>query len=196
VIWLRLDRGQLALVLLSTALFVAAIVVLLLPAPALPGPATHASRAGSPPGFDVALPSIANDPAGPLVDANPFDASRQPPATRRTTLGTEGGDEQAMPAAFTLLGTVITGNGRDMAVIRANPAFPTGATYRVGDEPLPGYRLTSIRRDGVTISGNGQLFELEIQKAGEARAPQGLRGAGYQGDFGDVDEDQGEEANQ
>lgn len=194
MIWLRLDKGQLALVLFSAALFVAAIVVLLLPAPALPEPAAPTSRAGSPPAFEVPLPSMANDPAGPLVDAHPFDASRQPPARRRTTLGTEGGDEQAMPAAFTLLGTVVTGNGRDMAVIRANPALPTGATYRVGDEPLPGYRLTSIRRDGVIISGNGQLFELEIQKAGQARTPQGLGGAGYQGDFGDIDED--EEANE
>jgi hypothetical protein len=196
VIWLRLDKGQLALVLFSVALFVAAIVVLLLPAPALPEPAPLTSRDGSPPAFEAPLPSMANDPAGPLVDADPFDATRQPPARRRTTLGAEGGDEQALPAAFTLLGTVVTGNGRDMAVIRANPALPTGATYRVGDEPLPGYRVTSIRRDGVTISGNGQLFELEIQKTADFHMPQGLQGAGYQGDFGDTDEDQEEGMNQ
>jgi hypothetical protein len=195
MIWLRLEKGQLALVLLSAGCLLAAITVLLLPAPALPEAATAAPQPGAPPGIDIPFPAVANDPNPPLVEGNPFDASRQPPAQRRTTMGTgtpEG--EQLTPYNFTLLGTVITGNGRDIAVIQGNPAVPRGGTYHVGEEPVPGFRVTRITRDGATITGQGQNIELKVRKASDTGAGAGLQGGrqGVQRYDADLDEEDDE----
>jgi len=168
MISLRLNRLQLALAFLASALFLAAIAVLLLPAGARPEPALPMPRQGEPIAFEPPLYAVVNDPESPLVELNPFDAARRPPARRRTTAS--AAEEAAAllqpipPANFVLLGTVVAGGNLTIAVIRANPLLPGGANYHVGDEVLPGYRVTRITRDGATVVGQGQRFELTIQK--------------------------------
>lgn len=167
MIWLRLDRPQLVLVLLAVAFLVGAIAALVAPTPALPEPAVPSAREGATIEFEPPLFAVANDPTSPLVEGNPFDDSRQPPAQRRTT--TSAQDEAAALLAdqgvgvnFVLLGTVVRGSGRNIAVIQGNPLTPGGGTYHIGDEVMPGYRLTRITREGATISGGGQAIVLEI----------------------------------
>ena len=197
MIWLRLDRGQMALVALSAGFLIAAIAVLLLSTPALPVAESRSAGNGAPLTFETPLPEVANDPAAALVTGNPFDASRQPPAQRRTIMGSGAPDDgsQSTPFNFVLLGTVIIGRGRDIAVIQGNPALPQGGTYHVGEEPVPGFRVTSITREGATIVGQGQTIDLKIRRAGEP-APAGMNpqfgrqpNAGYDEDMCD-DEDQ------
>lgn len=169
MIWLRLNRLQLALTALAVALLVAAVAVVLLPSPALPEAAVPTPNDVSAVSFEVPLYAIANDPESPLVSGNPFDASRRPPDRRYTAAtaaedtATTGGPPVA-PVSFTLKGTVVLPDGRNIAVIQGNPAFPQGANYHVGDEVMPGYRLSRITRDGATIEGHGLRFDLEIQK--------------------------------
>jgi hypothetical protein len=193
MVWLRLNRAQFGLVFLSAALLVGGVAILLLPDPALPQPGTPEARDARTVVFEEPLPSIANDPAIALVASNPFDASRQPPAVRRTTTSAQTGEDEnagAAPASFVLLGTVVNARGRDIAVIQGGQEGPGGATYHVGEEPLPGFRVTRITRNGATITGNGQTIELEIQKAaqtGPGRFIPGARPAGLEG--GNDDED-------
>ncbi len=193
MIWLRLDKGHLALVLLSAGFLLGAIAVLLLPAPALPEAATRAAGQGFAATFETPLPAVANDPTSALVEGNPFDATRQPPAQRRTIMGSGTPEEgmQGTPFNFVLLGTVITGTGRNIAVIQGNPAQPSGGTYHVGEEPVPGFRVTSITRNGATIVGQGQTIELKVRKAGEPGGPGGAQ-FGRQGNAQNYDEDGGE----
>lgn len=168
MIWLRLNRAQVALASMAVALLIGAIAALLLPAPALPRSPNATTVAESRISFEAPLPAIANDPASPLVERNPFNAARQPPEQRRTA--TSAAEAAALleaaqqPVNLVLMGTVVTGTGRNIAVIKGDPASPTGANYHVGDEPLPGYRITRITRDQVTILGNGRNLELTVQK--------------------------------
>jgi hypothetical protein len=201
MIWLRLGRLQLTLVLASALLLVGAVAALVVPAPAPLAPSGASGSRGTPPSFEAPLPAVANDPAIPLVEGNPFDASRKPPAQRITSTrqaGSEDGSEQMGIANFVLLGTVITGNGRDIAVIQANGVAP-GGTYHVGEEPMPGYRVTRITRTGATLSGPGGSIDLEIQKPGqEGQAANPVRRFGpgavgpqptyNEGDVGDEDQ--------
>ena len=197
MIWLRLDRGQLALVLLSVGFLIGAIAVLLLPTPALPEAETRAGGNGAPAPFETPLPAVANDPASALVTGNPFDASRQPPTQRRTVMssGNPEDGQQVTPFNFVLLGTVVIGKGRDIAVIQGNPALPQGGTYHVGEEPVPGFKVTAISRDGATLVGQGQTIELKIRRAGDTT--QGMNPQfGRQGNVQGYDEDMDDEGDE
>jgi hypothetical protein len=177
MIALRLKGLQLALAGLAAALFLAAVTMLLLPADALPR--AGAVRMGAPAvmTFDLPLYAVANDPESPLVERNPFDATRRPPAKRRTMTTEEENaaalaEAQNPPPTFKLLGTVLNPRGRNMAVISGNPLVPGGSSYHVGDEVQPGFRVTRITRDAATIVGKGQRIDLTIQAAaGGAMAP-------------------------
>jgi hypothetical protein len=194
VIWLRLDKGQLALVLLSAGFLLGAIAVLLLPTPALPKAETRTPGEGARPAFETPLPAVANDPASALVTGNPFDASRQPPTVRRTVMGSGTPEDgmQATPFNFVLLGTVITGTGRNIAVIQGNPSLPRGGTYHVGEEPVPGFRVTAITKNGATIVGQGQTIELTVRRASDAAAAMNPQ-FGRQGSVQNYDEDEEDE---
>jgi hypothetical protein len=197
MIWLRLDKGQLALVLLSVGFLIGAIAVLLLPTPALPDAETRAAGNGAVAPFETPFPAVANDPASALVTGNPFDASRQPPAQRRTIMSS-GNPEDGQPGTpfnFVLLGTVVIGNGRDIAVIQGNPAMPQGGTYHVGEEPVPGFKVTGITRDGATLVGQGQTIELKIRRPGDTN-PRMNPQFGQQGNGQGYDEDMDDESDE
>ncbi|MBA2565743.1 MAG: hypothetical protein H0V09_10020 [Gemmatimonadetes bacterium] len=167
---LRLTRIQLALTLAAIALFVAAIAILLLPqrVPTLAAPPSGGrSTSGAPLVFEPPLYVAANTVESPLVERNPFDNSRKPPVRRHTpgtSVGDSAGAQSVAPPQFTLLGTVLVPGGRDIAVIQADPSTPGGVNYHVGEEPLPGWRLTRITREEVTVVGQGQRIDLRIQK--------------------------------
>jgi hypothetical protein len=72
---------------------------------------------------------------------------------------------------FVLLGTVVSPNGRNIAIIQGNPTVPGGAAYHQGEEPIPGYRVTHIARDGATIEGGGQSIELKVQTTSQPGMP-------------------------
>ncbi|MFN2433035.1 MAG: hypothetical protein ABR599_09545 [Gemmatimonadota bacterium] len=162
---LRLNRLQLALGALAVALFVGAILALVLPPPE---PAAAALPGGEPPPplrFDPPLYAVANDPESPIVEQNPFESSRRPPERRWSAAAAAdpGLFQPAVaPPSFTLLGTVVVPGGRHIAVIQGNPQQPGGATYHVGDEVLPGWRLTHVTRTGATLVGEGQRIDLEV----------------------------------
>jgi len=173
------------------------VAVLLVPSPAMPEPTGPRPGAGAPPAFEAPLPAVANDPAAPLVESNPFDASRKPPAQRHTATTSEVTDPDLQQnlggANFLLLGTVMTLNGRDIAVIQTPGGTPGGTTFHVGEEPMPGFRVTRITRTGATIVGGGQTFELEVRKAGEEGAMDRGRRFGPGADQAPYDEAQYED---
>jgi len=175
---LRLNRAQFGLAVLATALFVAAIAALFLsfgpPAtPDLPGTASERPIVFEPPVY-----TVANDPESPLVERNPFDASRRAPARRRTTTASPEEqqavlpDDATVPPPFNLLGTVVMPSGKNIAVLQTNALPPGGAPYHIGDEPLPGYRITAVARDRVTIVGGGSRFDLTFQTPATTANPE------------------------
>lgn len=165
---LRLDRLQTGLAALAAALFAAAIAALVVPPPAASEAAPPARPAATPLEFSPPLYVLANEPESALVERNPFDGSRRPPVRRRTATSAEEEAallaEQAAPQVqLVLMGTVVVPSGRNIAVI-GGPFLPAGGNYHVGDEPLPGYRVTAITRDSATVVHEGQRIQLRLQE--------------------------------
>jgi hypothetical protein len=166
----RLDRLQTALGALAAALFAAAIAALLVPTPAASGAAPPARPDAASVEFSPPLYVLANEPESALVERNPFESSRRPPARRRTSTSAEEEEaallaqqEAAQAVQLVLLGTVIVPSGRNIAVI-GGPLLPAGGNYHVGDEPLPGWRVTAISRHAASVVHEGRRIELRLQE--------------------------------
>lgn len=166
----RLDRLQTGLAALAAALFAAAIAALVIPSPAASVAAPPSRSDGGAVEFSPPLYVLANEPESALVERNPFDSSRQPPARRRTSTSAEEEEaallaqqEAAQAVQLVLMGTVVVPGGRNIAVI-GGPLLPGGGNYHVGDEPLPGWRVTAISRDAATVVHEGRRIELRLQE--------------------------------
>ena len=115
------------------------------------------------------------DSATALVTRNPFSRSRTPPGQRWSATAPPPIRQPVRrpvapaPPRYELLGAVVSPTpGQSMAVIEADPRKPGPEVYRIGD-PVGPYRLVTIERDRVILSGNGRTIELRLEPLRPAR---------------------------